>query len=207
MPNDFVPAGTLKQQKEKAEHEAMARRKAEEAAAAAREQAAYEQKFPLALTRMRPYIREIFKKAIALAADLPRTLKVEKELVEDAKQLIRLERPSTRMDDASDYGKEYGGRNGSFVGRQWDHFYVHLTLDMGESYYRADDSKKPWGEGRVGLDVWREVTEELVHELEPLDYRVIYVYLPPRPYQFQGSDESPVETLYTNPSCRISIEW
>ena len=111
------------------------------------------------------------------------------------------------MDESSDYGKEYGGRYGSTDGREWDNFYVHLTLDMGTSYYRRGNSKKPWGEGRVGLDVWREVTEELATELEPLGYKVVYTYLPPKPYQFRGSDESPEETLYTNPSCSISIEW
>jgi hypothetical protein len=78
MTNDFVPAGTLKQQKEQAEREAVAQRQAEEAAAAAREQASYEQQFPVSLAEMRPYIREVFKKAIATAMELPRERKIEK---------------------------------------------------------------------------------------------------------------------------------
>jgi hypothetical protein len=205
--SDFVPAKTLKQQREQAEREAAAQRQAEEAAAAAHEQAAYEQDFPRTLEQMRPYIREVFKKAIAAAMELPREMKIEKELIEDPKQLIRIEKPYNSRSGESDYGKEYGSRYGSEVGRQWDRFHVKLTLDMGESYYRTDHSKKPWGEGRVGLAVWQAVTEELALELAPLDYQVSYKYLPPSPYQFRGSDESAEETLYTNPSCLISIEW
>jgi len=208
MSNDFVSAEELKKRKADALKAQADQAAAEEAAQKAREQATYEAHLPILTTELRPYIRQIFQKTIALAMELAEPDRYSrtdtaKHLRIDPNELIIVDGRGYPPDN--NYGGEYSLIGMEKVAPNWKLVhYVLLKLNMERRYHQETN---PWGSEPAAVGAWQTVVEELTAELLPLGYRITFEYVARFEHWVGGDDDSEAIKYYTGPGCIIRIEW